>query len=321
LNPKNVVVTGISGYIGGQTAIELVRAGHRVYGVDLRPLPKHLESFVTQFVQTDFCSGNGLGIVCNEGVDAVVHCAGTSLVGPSKTNPQDYFHNNSAKTLAMLDSIIALEKRPKLIFSSSASVYGDPVLTPCQEVDPQQPISVYGQSKVMVEWFMTAYAQAYGLNFVSFRYFNAAGADTDGLHGQEPGATHIVARLLEAVQNDATFTLNGNTFNTADGTCVRDYVHVSDIAQAHVLALDDNVPAGYYNLGTSKGYSNLEVIKEVEAVTGKTVNVEIGPARDGDPAELTASSELFNEITGWEASKTLNEIISDAWKWYNNADE
>jgi UDP-glucose 4-epimerase len=316
LNPKNIIVTGVSGYIGGQTAIALHEAGHNVFGIDLQPLPKHLESFVTQFYQTDFCSGRGLDLMSNSGIDAVVHCAGTSLVGPSKANPQEYFHNNVGKTLAMLDSLIELEQRPRVIFSSSASVYGDPVMTPCEEIDPVAPISPYGQSKLMIEWFLESYAVAYGLDFVAFRYFNAAGADAQGRHGQESGATHIVARALESVINGTEFICNGNEYDTEDGTCVRDYVHVSDIANAHVIAVDTAVPPGTYNLGNSSGHSNLTVIKEVESVTGKTVNLSFGPVREGDPATLTANSNKFSNATGWQAQYTLTDIVTHAWDWY-----
>lgn len=317
MNPKNVVVTGVAGYIGGQTAIELHEAGHRVFGIDLRPLPKHLEPFVDQFYQTDFCSGRGLDIMSNTGIDAVVHCAGTSLVGPSTTNPQEYFHNNVGKTLAMLDSFLELEKRPRVIFSSSASVYGNPVMTPCEELDPVAPISPYGQSKLMVEWFLESYALAYGLDFVSFRYFNAAGADAEGRHGQEPGATHIIARALESIINKTNFVCNGNEYDTEDGTCVRDYVHVSDIARAHAMAVDTAVPTGTYNLGNSVGYSNLSVIKEVEAVTGSKVDLSFGPAREGDPATLTANSNKFMTQTEWKPMYTLNDIVAHAWYWYS----
>lgn len=318
MNPKNVVVTGVAGYIGGQTAIELHEAGHRVFGIDQRPLPKHLEPFVDQFYQTDFCSGRGLDIMSNTGIDAVIHCAGTSLVGPSKIKPQEYFHNNVGKTLAMLDSLLELEKRPRVIFSSSASVYGNPVMTPCEEIDPVAPISPYGQSKLMIEWFLESYAVAYGLDFVAFRYFNAAGADAQGRHGQEAGATHIIARALESVINNTGFVCNGNEYDTADGTCVRDYVHVSDIAQAHVLAIDTAVPTGTYNLGNSQGSSNLQVVREVESVTGKTVALTFGPARDGDPATLTANSDKFTAAINWNPRYNLTDIVSHAWAWYNN---
>lgn len=318
MNPKNIVVTGASGYIGGQTAIALYEAGHKVFGIDLKSLPKHLEPYISQFYQTDFCSGRGLDVMSNTGIDAIVHCAGTSLVGPSKTNPQEYFHNNVGKTLAMLDSIIELEKRPRVIFSSSASVYGDPVMTPCEEIDPVAPISPYGQSKLMIEWFLESYAVAYGLDFVAFRYFNAAGADAQGRHGQEPGATHIVARALESLINNTEFTCNGNEYDTKDGTCVRDYVHVCDIAGAHVIAVDTIIPPGIYNLGNSSGYSNLEVIKEVETVAGKIVNLKFGPVREGDPATLTANSNKFSNIAGWKSSYNLHDIVAHAWAWYNH---
>jgi UDP-glucose 4-epimerase len=186
--------------------------------------------------------------------------------------------------------------KTRFIFSSSAAVYGEPIMTPCHEVDPCEPISPYGDSKLMVEKIMAAYHTAYNLDYVAFRYFNACGADSQIRHGQTEDATHIIARVLAAIKNDKEFTLNGVDYSTPDGTCVRDYVHVEDIARAHVMALDAEIPAGVYNLGSNNGTSNREIIAAAERITGRKLKVVLGDARPGDPAVLTASAAKFGRV-------------------------
>ena len=311
-----VAVTGASGYIGGQVALKLTDAGHSVVGIDLRPCQSHLTCF-ENFIQEDFASDTVLKFISSGNIDAIVHCAGTSLVGPSVMNPQEYYHNNTVKTLALLDTVVKNSIRTRIIFSSSAAVYGVPIMVPCSEVDPCEPISPYGESKLAIEWILRGYHRAYGLNYVAFRYFNAAGADSQGRHGQEPGATHIIARALESVKNQSDFALYGNNYETADGTCIRDYVHVEDIADAHVAALDLTVLSGVYNLGTNQGTSNLEVIHKVAQVTGVSIAVELKSQREGDPSTLTAESTKFQAVTSWQPKYTLQDIIQHAWTWYN----
>ena len=311
----NVVVTGAAGYIGGQVALQLKDAGHSVTGIDRRPLPGHLEG-VMQFVQADFDSDESYRKLVELRPDAVVHCAGTSLVGPSIKHPSDYYNNNVAKTMNLLHIMMNAVPRARFIFSSSAAVYGEPVMTPCHEVDPKEPISPYGESKLMVEMILESYHRAYGLDYVAFRYFNACGADPQGRHGQEPGATHIIARVLESVRDKKEFVLNGNTYPTPDGTCVRDYVHVEDIARAHVLALYHKIPTGVYNLGSSKGTSNQEIIDTAAQITAQTVNVVAGDQRAGDPPILTADSAKFNLVAGAWQHHNLDTMIRHAWNWY-----
>jgi UDP-glucose 4-epimerase len=208
--------------------------------------------------------------------------------------------------------------KARFIFSSSAAAYGIPIMTPAQEVDPAEPISPYGESKQMVERVLESYHRAYNLDYVAFRYFNACGADPQGRHGQSTGATHIMARVLESVKNDTQFVCNGNEYETPDGTCVRDYVHVDDIARAHVIALGSAaVPSGVYNLGTSTGASNLEVVAAAEKATGQSIKVEFGPARTGDPDILTADAAKFGNATGWAPVYTLDNMAAHAWNWYN----
>lgn len=311
-----VLVTGVAGYIGGQTALQLKDAGHVIHGIDCRSLPDHLSNTCDLFLKQDFASDIALDWIKYHRPDAIIHCAGTSLVGPSVTNPTEYYENNFVKTKRLCDSLLQGNTDIRIIFSSSAATYGNPIMTPCQEVDPTEPISPYGESKLMVEWLMKSYNHAYGLNYVAIRYFNACGADPQARHGQEPGATHIIARILENTLAGKDFVCNGNNFNTDDGTCVRDYVHVSDIADAHILALNSSVPSGIYNLGTSTGASNLEVIEAARSVVHLPINVVFGPKRDGDPAMLTADAGKFNEVTGWKPKFTLHDIIQHVWAWY-----
>jgi UDP-glucose 4-epimerase len=234
------------------------------------------------------------------------------------TNPEEYYDNNFVKTKILLDWIVNYhEKQVRIVFSSSAATYGNPILTPCQEVDPCEPISPYGQSKLMIEWMLRSYQHAYGLDYVSFRYFNACGADSLVRHGQQPGATHIIARVLEALRdNTGTFVLNGTDFDTEDGTCVRDYIHVEDLADAHILAMDRSIPADVYNLGTNQGHSNLQIIHGAIAVTKQDLIYNTGPRRPGDPAMLTADASKFMSVSRWKPRHGLQDIIGHAWAWY-----
>jgi UDP-glucose 4-epimerase len=311
-----VIVTGAAGYIGGQTMLALKDQGTSVIAVDLRPMPQHLKSVPDRSYQEDFSNSYGLELIKEHRPRAVIHCAGTSLVGPSVTNPELYYRNNFVKTKIMLDYLVKNRLKTRLIFSSSAAVYGDPVMTPCSEEDPAMPMSPYGESKLMIEMMLKSYAAAYGLDWIAFRYFNACGADHLQRHGQEPNATHIIARILESMRDDQTFTLFGENYPTPDGTCIRDYLHVEDIARAHIMAADLTVPGGIYNLGTSHGASNREIMAMAEKVTGRDLRVKLGFMRAGDPAVLTASAALFNNTTTWVPRYNLEEMIQHAWSWY-----
>ena len=313
-----VVVTGAAGYIGGETLLKLVDAGHDVLAIDHVMPPGNLMSVPCSWHTGDFASELGLDAIKLFCPDAIVHCAGTSLVGPSLTDPQEYYENNFSKTKILLDYLIKNhDKKVRFIFSSSAATYGNPIMTPVQEVDPTEPISPYGQSKLMIDWMLQSYRRAYGLDFVSFRYFNACGADSLARHGQAPGATHIIARVLESVKNKQHFIMYGNDYPTADGTCVRDYIHVEDLADAHIIAMNAQIPSDIYNLGTKIGYSNLEIVKQSALVTGTDISMIPGPKREGDPATLTADAGKFIQVSGWRPRFDLFDMVNHAWAWYN----
>ena len=311
-----VVVTGGAGYIGGQTVLGLLSAGHSVFAIDRSLESNPLIDCGAKWLVADFSGEVALRAIETFQPDAIIHCAGTSLVGPSMLNPAEYYDNNFVKTKILCDFLVKHNIRTRLIFSSSAATYGNPVITPCQEIDPAEPISPYGQSKLMVDWMLQSYHRAYDLNYVSFRYFNACGADSQARHGQRPGATHIIARVLESIRDNAHFTLNGIDYPTPDGTCVRDYIHVEDLADAHILACDPKISAGIYNLGTNAGHSNREIINMAEQVTGQRVNLGVGTARPGDPAQLTADSDKFRRVSGWRPRFELEDIVRHAWAWY-----
>jgi UDP-glucose 4-epimerase len=311
----NVIVTGVAGYIGGQIALRLKDAGYTVYGIDRREPPVHLRGVCDGFLYQDFASDVALAWIIAKQPGAIIHCAGTSLVGPSVKNPSEYYNNNVSKTLKLLDIVKNSMPRCKFIFSSSAATYGEPVMNPIHEVDPKEPVSPYGESKLMIDMMLESYHKAYGLDYVSFRYFNACGADPQGRHGQEPGATHLIAKLLEATRDDGQFKIYGDDYPTDDGTCVRDYVHVDDIAQAHVLALYMRVEPGVYNLGSNQGTSVKQVMERARIIVGKMPNIGVEARRAGDPPVLVASADKYNAI-GWRKNYTLDDMIQHSWKWY-----
>ena len=311
---KRIVVTGAAGYIGGITALRLCDAGYAVTAVDRTP-----SAIFSQFQQ--------LGIECvtadfadyavSDDVHAVIHCAGTSLVGPSIANPGEYWHNNLVKTLMWLND---MPRYTRVVFSSSAAVYG---VQPCpiREDAALMPISPYGDTKLAVERVLSSYGVAHGLDWVAFRYFNAAGADRQARWGQMGGATHVIARVLESIRDGSEFTIYGSEYDTPDGTAVRDYVHVDDIATAHLKAIDSvddryNLPSGAYNLSTGVGHSVLDVIEVAQRVTGQAVVTRVGPNRVGDPDQLVADPTKLAVALGWRPSYNLETVVQDAWRWY-----
>lgn len=321
-----VLVTGATGYIGSHVCKLLKDSGYAVVGVD-RVRREHAIKHMHEFIETDYASEDCFKLLAEyQAISAVVHCAGTSLVGPSVLDPAEYYTNNVAKTAMFLSVLKSLPHPPVVIFSSSAAVYGEPDVDLIEVNQPWNPLSPYGQSKAMIELMLTDMCRAYGLTAMSLRYFNACGADHEGELGQAPGATHIIARLLESVRDHKEFTLYGDDYPTADGTCVRDYVHVEDLAQAHMMAIQycmsfgDAQHGNHYmlNLGTGRGYSNQEIIDAVKQYIGP-VQVAVGDRRPGDPARLVAGTVLSSSTLGWSPERSdIETIINSAWKWYNN---
>jgi UDP-glucose-4-epimerase GalE len=323
---KTVIVTGGCGYIGSHVARAFKQEGYAVHIVDT-VYREHTVKDIDGHLINCFASKAALSMYIMLQPDIIVHCAGTSLVGPSITNPAEYYDNNVSKTIKMLDVLKDLPKRPTIMFSSSASVYGVPKESPITINSPLQPISPYGSTKMIVEQVLKDYGSAYGFNTICFRYFNAAGAAATGDLGQEPDATHLVARTVEASLSGRLVTINGDDFDTLDGTCVRDYVHVWDIAVAHTKAAEffaihygPDTIAGHhvFNLGTGSGYSNKEIVDYVYETYGLTT-VKYGPRRPGDPDLLVADPSVANSVLGWyPINSSIKNIIDTAYNWYKN---
>jgi UDP-glucose 4-epimerase len=319
---RTVVVTGGCGYIGSHVARAFKQNNDTVNIID-QIKRDHTLKDIDGYLIADFASDEALSLIVNLEPDVVVHCAGTSLVGPSMTDPAEYYTNNIVKTIALLNVVRHMSKRPVILFSSSASVYGVPDTWPTDEGSDIQPISPYGATKAMTERILDDYFRAYDIHSMCFRYFNAAGAEPFNSDlGQEPGATHIVARALEASIADRAFTINGDDYDTDDGTCVRDYVHVWDLAQAHRLGvnylLDDYPQPGAYvlNLGTREGISNKQIVDYVFNKYGLPF-VNYGTRRPGDPDILVADATQAKNLLGWVPKySNIETIIDSAHKWY-----
>jgi len=318
---KRIVVTGGCGYIGSHVARAFKQAGDQVLIVD-RVQRDHTLRDIDGWHIGDFADDAGLSAIYNFEPDVLVHCAGTSLVGPSMTDPGVYYDNNISKTIKLLNWVNRFKKKPIIMFSSSASVYGEPDVLPIRETARIQPISPYGRTKAMTETILKDFWGAYALPSTIFRYFNAAGAEPVNFDlGQEPEATHIVARILEASITGHVFSINGEDFDTPDGTCIRDYVHVWDIARAHVMAAEQHyTQAGaiqrIYNLGTNTGVSNKQIVDYVAEKYG-LIHVNYGHRRIGDPAQLVADAELVEVELGWRPEySNIKTIIDSAYEWY-----
>jgi UDP-glucose 4-epimerase len=317
-----VLVTGGAGYIGSVVAEELLRGGHQVVVYD--SLYKgHRDAVPGEaiFVHADLQDAARLRHALGQhGIEAVVHMAADSLVGESVTDPARYYRNNVQAGLVLLDAMREAGAR-QLVFSSTAAVYGEPEKQPIEEDDPTRPTNPYGETKLAFEQALRWYDGAYGLRYVSLRYFNAAGASARSGERHDP-ETHLIPLVLQAAAGQRReVTLFGEDYPTRDGTCVRDYIHVVDLAQAHVLALEALAGRGHpsriYNLGCGgEGYSVREVIEVAQKVTGREIPLRVGPRRPGDPAVLIASSERISRELGWRpAQQDLGAIIGSAWEW------
>ena len=326
MNKKNkkILVTGGAGYIGSFTIKTLQESGFESVIFDSletghREAVKGIKIYQGN-LQKDFDVLDK--VFKEEKPDAVVHFAAYIEVGESVENPQKYFFNNIFGTLNLLRAMIDNQVL-KIVFSSTAAVYGEPSKIPIDEDDSKFPTNPYGESKLMIEKVLNWYGKAYGLNSVALRYFNAAGAALDGSIGQDyPRPTHLITRACEAALGKRTdFKIYGDNYNTPDKTCLRDYIHVLDLAEGHVVALKflekDKKGYHYYNVGTGNGYSVLEVVKMVKRVSGVDFSSPIGPRREGDPARLIAKAEKIKKELGWRAKHSdLETIVKSAWQWH-----
>ncbi len=321
-----ILVTGGAGYIGSHTVINLLNANKKVVIFDNLE-NGHLETVETlkKIGNVEFIKGDLRNIEDIEKVfksykiDAVVHFAAFALVGESVENPGKYYRNNTFGTLNLLDTMIKFNVK-KIVFSSTCATYGEPQYTPIDEKHPQSPINPYGTSKLMVEMIMRDYDRAYGLKSIKLRYFNVAGCDNQTRVGEwhEP-ETHLIPNILKsAIGKEKIFKIFGDDYDTPDGTCIRDYVNVEDLAQAHRLALEyleTENKSDVFNLGTEKGDSVKNIFDVCEKVLNKKIAKEVVERRPGDPAMLFANANKAKTILGWKPARTIEDSVSSAYKW------
>ena len=312
-----VLVIGGAGYIGSHTARVLRRKGHEVVIYDNLSTGYGELAAGFEFIQADVADVAKLSPALKR-VDAVMHFAAHAYVGESVSNPRKYFQNNVNAGLTLLDTMVDVGVK-KFIFSSTCAVYGTPTKVPIPEDIPRQPLNPYGATKLAFEFALEAYGRAYDIGWVSFRYFNAAGADEDGTLGElhEP-ETHLIPAAFEAIRGKrGALDIFGEDYPTPDGTCIRDYIHVNDLAEAHVLGVEylENGTSTSLNLGTGNGSTVKEVIAMIEKVSGKTVPARMAPRREGDPSELVADPRKAEKVLHWKAKRSLEEIVATAWKW------
>lgn len=320
--PKKILIVGGAGYIGSHTNKRLTEAG--ISTVVFDNLSTGHRSLVRwgEFFKGDLADQGALRRCFNRyNFSAVIHFAAFTAVGESVSDPAKFYRNNVVNTINLLDAMRGAGVN-KLVFSSSAAVYGIPSKVPIVETASLEPVNPYGRTKLIMEKVMSDYVAAYGLRFAALRYFNAAGADPDGEAGESHNPeTHLIPLVLDAVSGKRPFLkVFGDDYKTPDGTCLRDYVHVSDLAQAHLLAaryLDNGGQSAAFNLGNGKGFSVFEVMKAVERVTGHRVPYLVAPRRPGDPPHLVASSSKAQKVLGWKPKyAAIEKIISTAWAWH-----
>ena len=322
----SVLVLGGAGYIGSHTVDRLVDQGQDVVVVDsLVTGHRAAVNDKAKFYQGDLADQDFMRKVFTENpeIDAVIHFAAYSLVAESMKKPLKYFDNNTAGMIKLLEVMNEFDIK-NIVFSSTAATYGIPEKMPIMESDPQDPINPYGESKLMMEKIMRWADEAYGTKFVALRYFNVAGAKPDGSIGEDHGTeTHLIPIVLQVAQGKRDkLQIFGDDYNTPDGTNVRDYVHPFDLADAHILAVDylrKGNESNAFNLGSSTGFSNLEIVEAARKVTGKEIPAEIAPRRGGDPDSLIASSDKAREILGWKPQfDNIERIIETAWAWHSS---
>ena len=323
---KQILVTGGAGYIGSHCTLALLKQGYEVVIFD-NLSTGHIETINTikKYGNVNFYQGDLLNSIDLEtlfkktNITAVIHFAAYSQVGESIKNPQKYYINNVCGTINLLKAMIENNVK-EIVFSSTAAVYGEPQYIPIDEKHPQNPINPYGQTKLIIEKIMDDYGKAYGLKSVKLRYFNVAGADNECRIGEwHENETHLIPNILKAAfKGGKTFEIYGTDYNTKDGTCIRDYINVEDLAKAHILALEYLNKGGetnFFNLGTNDGNSVKEVFSLCEEVTKTKIDVKICKRRDGDPAILVADNSKAKRILNWQIEKDLKQSIQTAYNW------
>ncbi len=320
---KRILVTGGAGYIGSHTVLQLTDQGYDVVVLDslIRGYRDAVDPKLLRVA--DIHDAGALDkIFAEKPVDAVIHFAAFISVGESMKQPEIYFQNNTGGSLALFTAMNRAGVK-HAVFSSTAAVYGMPERSPIPENLPYAPINPYGESKVMTEHLLDWFDKIHGVRSVILRYFNAAGGDPQGRAGErhEP-ETHLIPLLLMAAQSGKPVILFGEDYPTPDGTCIRDYIHVTDLAQAHILAVEYLLGGGTsnkFNVGTGSGFSIRQVMDSVERVTGKKVPYQVGPRRDGDPPELVADSSRLKATLGWKPQfAELDQIVETAWRWFTS---
>ena len=318
-----ILVLGGAGYIGSHTVYELIDKGDEVVIVDnletghIESVHKKAKLYKGDIRDREFIDS----VFEKEEIDAVIHFAANSLVGESMTNPLKYYDNNLCGTKVLLESMVA-HGIDKIVFSSTAATYGEPEKLPIEENDKTEPTNTYGETKLSMEKMFKWTGLAHGLRFVSLRYFNACGAHKSGEIGEAHAPeTHLIPLILQVPNGQReAISIFGDDYDTKDGTCVRDYIHVTDLAQAHILAVEYLVKgneSNIFNLGNGVGFTVKEVIETARKVTGDPIKAILSPRRAGDPGTLIASSEKAKKILGWKPEHAdLEEIISSAWKWH-----
>ena len=318
-----ILVTGGAGYIGSHVVKELLRQGHKPIIFDNLQTGHRKTTKDALFIEGDLSDQKKLKETFQAyQIDTVIHFAADSLVGESVQNPLKYFNNNVKNSLNLIE-IMEEFKVKKIVFSSSAAVYGEPKEIPITEEHPCAPTNPYGETKWIFEKVLQAYHDSKKLNFISLRYFNAAGADPEGGLGEDHSQeTHLIPLVIRTALDGTSVPVYGTDYNTPDGTCIRDYIHVTDLANAHILALrklEKEKMSGIYNLGNGNGYSVREVIETVKKVTGRKVAAVNSPRRPGDPARLVASSDKIKKELGWIPKyPDLETIVETAWEWHKN---
>lgn len=320
----SIMVVGGAGYIGSHTVKFLQELGREVVVYDnLSTGHAQSVSGCPLIVGDIFDKQLLVDTMVKYRVEAIIHFAAFSLVGESMHTPGKYYNNNIGGTLSLLEAMRAASVN-KIVFSSTAATFGEPVYTPIDEEHPKDPTNVYGRTKLYMEGMLKDFDNAYGIKSIALRYFNACGAHKSGLIGEDHSPeTHLVPIIMQSILGmRGGVTVFGNDYKTSDGTCIRDYIHVTDLAQAHVLAVDKLLNGGdsdVFNLGNGNGFSVLDIISATERVTGKKVNYSIGERRSGDPAILIAGSQKAKDLLAWKPCfDDIHVILEDAWRWHSN---